>query len=54
MIPCASQADLDYYYEKLSSKPEAEMCGWVCDKYGVSWQLNPTNFVEYMKNGTPE
>jgi predicted 3-demethylubiquinone-9 3-methyltransferase (glyoxalase superfamily) len=49
-----SQADLDYYYDKLSAKPEAEMCGWVVDKFGVSWQLNPTNFVEYIKNGTEE
>ena len=54
MIPCASQADIDYYYAKLSAKAEAEMCGWVEDKFGVSWQLNPANFVEYMQNGTPE
>ena len=54
MIPCASQADLDYYYERLSAKPEAEMCGWVCDRYGVSWQLIPANFVEYMRSGESE
>ena len=54
MIPCTSQEDLDYYYAKLSAKPEAEMCGWVEDKFGVSWQLNPANFVEYMRSGTPE
>jgi predicted 3-demethylubiquinone-9 3-methyltransferase (glyoxalase superfamily) len=54
MIPCASEEDLDYYYEKLSAKKEAEMCGWVADKYGVSWQLIPANFVEYMRDGTPE
>ena len=54
MIPCANQADIDYYYAKLSAKPEAEMCGWVEDKFGVSWQLNPANFIEYMKSGNPE
>lgn len=50
MIPCKSEEELEYYYEKLSSKPEAEMCGWVCDKFGVSWQLIPANFTEYMKS----
>lgn len=54
MIPCKSQEDLDYYYEKLSAKPEAEMCGWVADKYGISWQLIPENFTEYMKHGEAE
>lgn len=54
MIPCKSQEDLDYYYKMLSNKPEAEMCGWVADKYGVSWQLIPENFSEYMKSGTPD
>jgi predicted 3-demethylubiquinone-9 3-methyltransferase (glyoxalase superfamily) len=33
MIPCANEKELEYYYEKLSAKPEAEMCGWVADKY---------------------
>jgi predicted 3-demethylubiquinone-9 3-methyltransferase (glyoxalase superfamily) len=54
MIPCKDQADLDYYYEKLSHVPEAEMCGWVADKYGVSWQLIPANFIEYMKSDESE
>lgn len=54
MIPCRNQEELDYYYEKLSRKPEAEMCGWVADQFGVSWQLIPENFTEYMRNGTPE
>lgn len=54
MIPCSNQEEMDYYYDTLSAVPEAEMCGWMTDKFWVSWQLNPTNFVEYMKNGTPE
>lgn len=54
MIPCHDQAELSYYYEKLSAKPEAEMCGWVADKFGVSWQLIPANFSEYMKTGESE
>lgn len=54
MLPCKDQKELDYYYEKLSAMKEAEMCGWVCDRYGVSWQLIPENFTEYMRSGTPE
>jgi predicted 3-demethylubiquinone-9 3-methyltransferase (glyoxalase superfamily) len=33
MIPCANEKELEYYYEKLSAVKEAEMCGWVADKY---------------------
>lgn len=54
MIPCKDEKELDYYYEKLSAVPEAEMCGWVADKFGVSWQLIPANFTEYMKSGDSE
>ncbi len=54
MIPCANEKELEYYYEKLSAVKEAEMCGWVTDKYWVSWQLIPENFTEYMRSGTPE
>lgn len=51
MIPCKNQEELEYFYEKLSAVPEAEMCGWVQDQFGVSWQLIPANFTEYMKSG---
>jgi len=54
MIPCANQEELEYYYDKLSARPEAEMCGWVADQFGVSWQLIPANFSEYMKSGESE
>ena len=54
MIPCESQADLDYYADKLSAVPQAEQCGWLKDKYGVSWQVWPTAMGEMMSRGTPE
>ncbi len=54
MLPNKDQAELDYFYDKLSAVPEAEQCGWVTDKYGVSWQLIPDNFTEYMKSGDEE
>lgn len=54
MIECKNQEVLDHYYSQLSAIPEAEMCGWIADKYGVSWQLIPENFTEYMRNGEAE
>lgn len=50
MIPCENQEKLDYYYDKLSKVPEAEVCGWVTDQYGVCWQVIPMNYLEYMKS----
>lgn len=54
MVPCDTQEEIDYFWEKLSSVPEAEQCGWLKDMYGVSWQITPTVMDEMMKNGTPE
>ena len=39
---CDTQEEIDYYWENLSSVPEAEQCGWLKDKYGVSWQIVPS------------
>jgi predicted 3-demethylubiquinone-9 3-methyltransferase (glyoxalase superfamily) len=41
-VNCETQKEIDYYWEKLSAVPQAEMCGWLKDKYGVSWQIVPT------------
>jgi predicted 3-demethylubiquinone-9 3-methyltransferase (glyoxalase superfamily) len=49
IVNCDNQEEIDYYWEKLSAVPEAEQCGWVKDKYGVSWQIVPTNMDELMK-----
>lgn len=54
LIPCEDQNEIDYFWEKLSAVPEAEQCGWLKDRYGVSWQVSPTAIGEMMKNGTPE
>jgi predicted 3-demethylubiquinone-9 3-methyltransferase (glyoxalase superfamily) len=40
--------------KKLSAVPEAEQCGWLKDKYGVSWQVYPTIMDQMIKNGSPE
>lgn len=48
-IPCEDQAEIDYYWEKLSAVPESEQCGWCKDKYGLSWQVVPQNMEELMQ-----
>ncbi len=48
-IPCKDQAEIDYYWEKLSHVPKSEQCGWCKDQYGLSWQVVPENMDELMK-----
>ena len=48
-VACKDQAEIDYFWEKLSSVPESEQCGWCKDKYGLSWQIIPENMDELMK-----
>jgi predicted 3-demethylubiquinone-9 3-methyltransferase (glyoxalase superfamily) len=54
LVPCETQEEIDYYWEKLSADPQAEQCGWLKDKFGLSWQIWPTAIGEMMKNGTRE
>ena len=48
-VACEDQKEIDYFWEKLSTVPEAEQCGWCQDKYGLSWQIVPKNMEELMK-----
>lgn len=48
-VKCKDQAEIDYYWEKLSSLPAAEQCGWCKDTYGLSWQIVPENMGDLMK-----
>jgi predicted 3-demethylubiquinone-9 3-methyltransferase (glyoxalase superfamily) len=54
MVYCDTQEEIDHYWEKLSVVPEAEQCGWLKDKYGLSWQIVPSEMNEMMSKGTPE
>ncbi len=47
-ISCKDQAEIDYFWGKLSTVPEAEQCGWCKDQYGVSWQVAPENTEELL------
>jgi predicted 3-demethylubiquinone-9 3-methyltransferase (glyoxalase superfamily) len=48
-IACKDQAEIDYFWEKLSKHPENEQCGWCKDQFGVSWQIVPANMGELMQ-----
>lgn len=50
MINCEDQEEVDYYWEKLSAVPESEQCGWVKDKFGVSWQVIPKILPELLQS----
>jgi predicted 3-demethylubiquinone-9 3-methyltransferase (glyoxalase superfamily) len=54
VIPCETQEEVDYYWEKLSADPHAEQCGWLKDRFGLSWQVWPRAIGEMMEKGTPE
>ena len=55
-VNCDTQKEIDYYWEALShgSDPAAQQCGWLKDRYGLSWQVVPTMLQELMKDHTTE
>ena len=54
MVYCDGQEEIDYYWENLSAAPESGQCGWLKDKFGVSWQIVPSAMDEMMGEGTPD
>ena len=48
-VSCKSQKEVDYYWEKLSEGGEKGQCGWLKDKYGMSWQIVPTVLGEMLQ-----
>jgi len=54
IVTCEDQKEIDYYWSKLSAVPEAEQCGWLKDKFGVSWQVTPALMDELMQSGDQE
>ncbi len=53
-VECETQAEVDTLWKKLSAVPESEQCGWLKDKYGVSWQIIPKRLGELMDDPDPE
>jgi predicted 3-demethylubiquinone-9 3-methyltransferase (glyoxalase superfamily) len=54
VVNCETQDEIDYYWEKLTADPKAEQCGWLMDKFGVSWQIVPTVMYEMQKTKDTE
>jgi len=52
VIHCADQAEVDHYWDKLSAggDPKAQQCGWLKDKFGLSWQIVPTGMAKMFEN----
>lgn len=53
LINCDTQEEIDHYWQ-MSAVPQAEQCGWIADKFGVSWQVSATALNEMMTESTPE
>ena len=55
-VACKNQAEIDYFWEKLGAggDPKAQQCGWLKDKFGVSWQIVPAMLSDLMTKGTRE
>jgi predicted 3-demethylubiquinone-9 3-methyltransferase (glyoxalase superfamily) len=50
LINCADQDEIDYYWEKLTDGGEESQCGWLKDRYGLSWQVCPTGWAEALND----
>lgn len=53
-VECDTQEEIDYFWDKMSAHPDSEQCGWLKDKYGVSWQIVPKIFGELITDPDPE
>lgn len=51
VVYCDTQQEIDYYWERLSAAPEAEQCGWLKDRFGLSWQVVPRGMDEMLRSG---
>lgn len=53
-VECETQEEVDYYWEKLSAVPASEVCGWLKDKYGFSWQIIPNALPKLLNDPDKE
>jgi predicted 3-demethylubiquinone-9 3-methyltransferase (glyoxalase superfamily) len=49
-VDCSSQEEVDYFWEKLSEGGQKSMCGWLKDKFGLSWQVVPSRMLELLQD----
>jgi len=52
-IPCKDQKDVDYYWDKLTEGGSESQCGWLKDRFGLSWQVVPVKLIELNTRGEP-
>jgi len=52
VVHCATQVEVDHYWDRLSAggPPEAQQCGWLADRYGLSWQIVPERLIEWLSD----
>ena len=50
VVECETQEEIDHYWNKLTAGGQESMCGWLKDKFGLSWQIVPTILAELMSN----
>lgn len=53
VVSCKTQGEVDEYWEKLSAGGETQQCGWLTDKYGISWQIVPSELEELIADDDP-
>ena len=53
-IDCESQEEIDYYWNRLTEDGKESMCGWLKDKFGLSWQVVPSELGEWIYNAEAE
>ncbi len=51
LVPCDTQQEIDFLWNSLSADPKSEQCGWLKDRFGVSWQISPAAMEEFMSSG---
>ena len=53
VVHCETQAEVDHYWNKLSAGGNEVQCGWLKDKYGLSWQIVPDALMEFIQDRDP-
>jgi predicted 3-demethylubiquinone-9 3-methyltransferase (glyoxalase superfamily) len=54
VVRCTTQQEVDHYWTQLSAVPEQERCGWLQDRYGVSWQIVPEQLMQMLQHPDAE